>query len=54
VCDSAPTRARARARTRGGTLLRGAMGVGMAARRRDSIYMRFDMYTSLIHIYVYN
>jgi hypothetical protein len=37
VCDSAPTRARVR--TRGGSFLRGAMGVGMAARRRDSIYI---------------
>ncbi len=52
LCAAAPP-TRARARARAGTRLRGAMGVGMAARRRDSKYMRFDIYASFIYIYIY-
>jgi hypothetical protein len=46
-------RRRARACARGRTRLRGAMGIAMAARGRDSIYMRFDTYTYIyIHVYI--
>jgi hypothetical protein len=45
--------ARARARARAGTRLCEAMGIAMAARRRDSTYVRFVIYIHLSYICMY-